>query len=205
MFRSAKTINDPLALSGRSAQVNVVLSGDALTRQFLAETPRPPSDPSQALLAYSFGNNIDLAQYEGMETAVFSQDIRLRFTFAPNTGMPGTIILRNVSLRLWLRLTDRDEGDTPRSAPPLELVYNGTLTVERQTDGSYIVKNLSPFSVRMGKTDGWRLLHLLASGAENTLTADLSFSAETTFTNVPANTTVRLTVEFGAGSIYTQW
>ncbi|GIV17400.1 MAG: hypothetical protein KatS3mg022_2835 [Armatimonadota bacterium] len=205
MFRSAKTINDPLALSGRSAGVSVVLGGDALTRQFSAETPRPPSNPSEALLTYSFGNNINLAQYEGMETLSISQGVRLRFTFTPNTGMPGVITLRNVSLRLWLWLTDKDSQDVARSALPIELAYNGTLTIERQTDGSYLSQNVIPFSVRTDKADGWQLLNILASGTENTLTVDLSFTAETGSSNIPANAAARLSVDFETSSAYIQW
>lgn len=205
MFRSAKTINDPLALSGRSAEVSVALGGDALTRQFSAETPRPPSNPSEALLTYSFGNNINLAQYEGMETLSINQGVRLRFTFTPNTGMPGVITLRNVSLRLWLRLTDRDSQDIARSAIPVELAYNGLLTIERQTDGSYLSQNVIPFSIPTDKADGWYLLNILASGSDNTLSADLSFAAETSSANVPTGAAARLTVEFDAGSAYVQW
>lgn len=202
IFRSAKTIEDPLALSGRYAEVNMVLGGDALTRQFSVNTPRPPSNPDEALLSYSFGNNVNLAQYEGMETLVFRQGVRLRFTFTPNTGMPGVITLRNVSLRLWLRLTDKDSQDITRFAKPL-LTYNGTLTIERQTDGSYLAQEI-PFSVQTNKADGWYLLNILASGTDNTLTADLSFAAETSSANVPTGTTAELAVEFVAGSIYAQ-
>lgn len=205
MFRSTKVINDPLALNGRYAEVNTVLGGDALTRQLNAETPRPPSDPSQALLVYSFGNSVNLAQYEGMETLTLSQGINLRFTFTPNSGMPAVITLRNVVLRLWLRVADKDSQDIPRSAMPIELNYNGTLTIERQTDGSYTAQNTLPFSVRIDKAEGWHLLNVLASGAENTLTADLSFTAETSSANVPPNATTKLRVEFGAGNAHIEW
>lgn len=205
MFRSTKTIHDPLALGGREGTVNIALDGDALTRQFSAETPRPPSEPSQALLYYSFGNNIDLAQYEGMAKLSLNQAVRLRFTFTPNSGMPGVIALRNASLRLWLRTGDRDSQDTPRSAQPVELVYTGDLTIERQTDGSYLTRESIPFSAQMDKASGSYLLNILASGSDNTLTADLSFTAETSSTNVAPNATARLSIEFQAGSAYIQW
>lgn len=205
MFRSAKTIEDPLALSGRFAEVSAVLGGDALTRQFSVETPRPPSDPSEALLVYQFGNNVNIAQYEGMETLTLNQGVRLRFTFAPNNGMPGVIVLRNVSMRLWLRLTDRDSEDIPRAATPFALTYSGTLTLERQTDGTYITNKVIPFSVQTDKADGWHLLNILGSGYENTLTVDLSFAGETNSSIIPEGATAKLNVHFEASSAHVRW
>lgn len=209
IFRSSKTINDPLALNGRSATIDVVHTGDALTRQFTVDPPANPTDPAQALLAYTFGNMVSsgspLQPYEGMESLDFSQKVRLRFQFTPNTGMPDDLVLRNVNLQILLRLKDTAPQGGSRFLTPVEFSYSGTLVLKRQVDGSYLPSNELTFIIPMDKQAGWSLLNILASGSENTLLAALSLNAETSSTNVPSGATARLTVEFAEGSARVLW
>lgn len=209
IFRSTKVINDPLTLSGRLASVDVGLTGDALAVQFIVDTPVDPTDPTQAMLTYSFGNTVTgdapLQPYEGMESLDLRQKVRIRFQFTPNSGMPNEFTLRNVNLRIWLRLKDTDTGGASRSLAPIEMFYSGTLTLKRQVDGSYQPDNDMAFTVSMNKQEGWSLLNLLASGDANTVVAALSLRAETSSTNVPSGAAVRLTVEFAEGSARVLW
>lgn len=209
IFRSSKTINDPLALNGRSATVDAVHTGDALTRLFTVDPPANPTDPAQALLAYSFGNMVSsgspLQPYEGMESLDLSQKVRIRFQFTPNTGMPNDLILRNVNLQIVLRLKDTASQGGSRSFTPIQLSYSGTLVLKRQIDGTYLPDSELSFTLPMDKQDGWSLLNILASGSENTLLVALSLNAETSSTNVPSGAAVRLTVEFAEGSARVLW
>ncbi|MEJ5252053.1 MAG: hypothetical protein HPY54_07090 [Chthonomonadetes bacterium] len=209
IFRSTKVINDPLTLRGRSASVDVGLTGDALACEFTVDTPVDPADPAQAMLSYDFGNTLigdaPLQPYEGMESLDLSQKVRIRFQFTPNTSMPNEFTLRNVNLRIWLRLKDTDAEGASRSLTPIQMSYSGTLTLKRQVDGSYQPDGDMAFTISMNKQEGWSLLNLLASGDANTAVVALSLRAETSSTNVPPGATARLTVEFAEGSARVLW
>jgi hypothetical protein len=196
MFRSAKTIADPLALNGRLAPADTNIGGDALTASLSAS----------GSAEYAFGNTIaSVAPYAGLERMTLSQRIRVRLQCEPNAGMPGSISLRNVSLSAHLRVSDTDDAGTPRQSPTIPLNYRDTLTLARQADGSYLTNATIPFSVKLSKSEGEGLLAILASGKENTMRIQMELRAETLRANIPNGATVTLTVEFDDSSAYLEW
>mgnify|MGYP001117280847 CR=1 FL=1 len=197
MFRSAKTISDPLALNGRLAQSDTSIGGDALTASLSAS----------GSAEYSFGNTIaSVAPYAGLESMTLSQRIRVRLQFEPNAGMPGSISLRNVSLSAQLRVSDTDDAGTPRQSTTIPLNYRDTLTLARQADGSYLTDATIPFSVKLSKSEAEGLLAILASGKENTMSIQMQWQAETRRANIPNGARVTLTVEFdNNSSAYVEW
>jgi len=196
MFRSAKTIADPLALNGRRAQASVSIGGDALTASLSA----------QGNGEYSFGNSIaSLAPYEGLESLTLRQNIRLRLEFNPNSNMPASVTLRNVSLHIRLRISDSDSGGNAREYPILRSNYNGTLTLARQTDGSYVAKDPLPLSSRLRKSEAETLLAILAGGTANVMSIEANLQAETARANIENVISVTLSITFDNGSAYIEW
>jgi hypothetical protein len=196
MFRSAKTIADPLALNGRLAPADTNIGGDALTASLSAS----------GSAEYSFGNTIgSVAPYEGLESVTLSQSVRLRLVCEPNASMPGSINLRNVSLGVRLRLADSDTSGASRQFSAIQLNYGGTLTLTRQTDGSYVTNTTLPFSTKLGKSEGETLLAILAGGEGNTMRVEMELQAETARANIPNGATMTLIIEFDNSSAYVEW
>lgn len=204
-FGAKKTIHDPFSTSGRFSQISLAVGGDALVRSFVADTPRPPATPAQAFLTYSFGNTVDPGQYAGLDSVKVNQTVLLRFSFSPNVLLPSTINLRSVMLRMWLRVEDVTEDATPRQSRTVEMVYNGSLTLERDVDGTYVARPNLLFSTDVGREAGAFLLNMLGTGSANTVVIDLSFRAETSSATVPINTIAQMSVHFLNSNAEVQW
>lgn len=194
VFSTSKTLTDPLGLQGRSANMNVQTAVDGLTTQLSAN--------QQGALKFSLNNlSTSGSPYEGMSTMEISQKASLTFSINSSGVLPSTFTLRDVDLRVVVKAS---EGTT-RISPPVEFRYTGFLTLVRQPDGSYRVQENLSFLDELDRYDGSALITILTTGSANTITADVSFAANTSSPNIPSGSTVSLILQFGDSNALVKW
>jgi hypothetical protein len=194
LLSTSKTLPNPLGLQGRSANVNAQVVVDGLTARLSAD--------QRSTLQFTLN---DLATsgnpYEGMSSIELSQQMSLLFSISSGSVLPATFTLRNVDLRVVVRAS---EG-TSRISPLVEFRYTGFLTLDRQSDGSYRVRESLSLQSELDRFDGFALISILIAGGTNTVTADVSFTAETSSPNLPSGSTVSLILQFGTSSAHIKW
>lgn len=194
VFNTSKTLTDPLGLQGKSVNMNAQTAVDGLTTQLSAN--------QQGALQFSLNNLSTSGKlYEGMSTMEISQKVSLTFSINSSGVLPSNIILRDVDLRVVVKAS---EGTTSIS-PPVEFRYTGFLTLVRQPDGSYRVQENLSFLDELDRFDGSALISILTTGGANTITADISFAANTNSPNIPSGSTVSFTLQFGDSNALVKW
>lgn len=194
VFSTSKTLTDPLGLQGKSANMDAEVAVDGLTTQISAS--------QQDALRFTLNNlTTPSSFYEGMSTMEVSQRATLTLSVASSSALPSTLVLRDVDLRVVVRAS---EG-TSRTSPPVEFRYTGFLTLDRQPDGSYRARENLSFADELDRFDGSALIAILVGGSANTVTADISFTANTSSPNIPSGSTVSFTLQFGDGKAVVRW
>lgn len=193
---TSKTISDPFGLLDRSADMDTPISGDGLTTHLTASGTLQSTLNDQA----SSGN--PLTPYEGMSRMEISQKAKMVFSINSAGALPPTFTLRDVDLRVTIRASD---GGGTRTSAPIEFAYTGFLTLDRQPDGRYTVRENLSFQNSLDRFDGSSLIAILVSGGVNTITASISFAADTSSPNVPSGTTIVTTLQFEEGSATIRW
>lgn len=188
-----RTISDPFGLLDRSADMNTSITGDGLTTHLTA---------SGALQFTLNDQGSSLAPYEGMSQVEISQKAKLVFSIVSDSALPSTFTLRDVNLRVTVRASD---GGGTRTSAPIEFTYAGSLTLDRQSDGRYRVRENLSLQKSLDRFEGWNLIEILVSGGANFITVDISFAADTSSPNVPSGTTITTTLQFEEGSASVGW
>lgn len=194
IFSTSKTLTNPLGLQGRGISVGTQVSVDELTTRLTAD--------QQGALQVTLNDQSTTGNpYEGLSTVKISQQASLFFSIVSGSILPTTIVLRNVDLRVVVRAS---EGSS-RTSPPIEFRYAGFLTLDRQADGRYKAREGLTFQSELDRFDGSALITILITGGANTVTADVSFAADTSSPNIPAGSTVSFTLLFGDGDAVVRW
>lgn len=193
---TSKTISDPFGLLGRSADMDTPITRDGLTAHLTASGTLLFTLNDQS----SSGN--PLAPYEGMSRMEISQKAKLVFSINSAGALPSTFTLRDVNLRVTVRASD---GGGTRTSAPIEFTYTGFLTLDRQSDGRYTVRENLSFQNSLDRFDGSTLIAILVSGGANTVTVNISFAADTSSPNIPSGTTIITSLQFEEGSATVRW
>lgn len=193
---TSKTLSEPLGLQGRSANMDTSVSVNGLTTHLTA------SGTLQFTLSDQASSGDPLAPYEGMSRMEVVQKMGLVFSISSTGALPTTFTLRDVSLRIAVRVSDSGGG---RTSPQVEFTYSGFLTLDRQSDGTYRARESLLLSSSLDRFDGSNLIAILVSGGANTVTASMSFSADTSSPNIPSGATVITMLQFDEGSATIRW
>jgi len=187
-------MSNPLGLQGRSLNANAQVILDGLTARFSVQR--------QGILQFTLDDIESPGNpYEGMSRMEITQQARLLLSINSSSVPPATFILRNVDLRIVVRAS---EG-TSRASPPVELRYTGLLTLDRQPDGSYLAREALSLRSDLDRFDGSALIAILTAGSDNTVTADVFLTAETSSPNIPSDSTVSFTLQLGNSSALVRW
>lgn len=194
VFGTSKTWIDPLGLQGRSANMSTQVTVDGLTTHLAAD--------QQNALRFTLNDQTTTGNpYEGMSTMEISQQVSLLFSIEAAGTLPTTFTLRDVDLRVVVRTS---EGSS-RTSPPIEFRYTGFLTLDRQADGSYKARESLLLRSELDRFDGSSLIAILIAGGANTVTSDVSFTADTSSPNIPSGSTVSFTLQFGNSNAVVRW
>ncbi|MGQ9486556.1 MAG: hypothetical protein ACUVTY_05280 [Armatimonadota bacterium] len=193
---TSKTISNPFGLLGRSADMDTSISGDGLTMHLTA------TGTLQFTLNDQTSSGNPLAPFEGMSRMEISQKAKLVFSINSAGTLPSTFTLRNVNLRVTVHASD---GGGTHTSAPIEFTYTGFLTLDRQPGGRYTVRENLSFQNSLDRFDGSSLIAILVSGGVNTITANISFAADTSSPNVPSGTMTTTSLQFGEGSATVRW
>lgn len=194
VFSTSKTWINPLGLQSRSVNMIAQVTVDGLTTHLVAD--------QQNALQFTLNDQTTAGNpYEGMSTMGISQRAILTFFVSSSGTLPSTFTLRDVDLRIAVRAS---EGSS-RTSPLVEFRYAGFLTLDRQPDGSYRARENLSFLSELDRFDGSALITILIAGGANTVTADISFTADTSSPNIPPGSTVSFTLQFGDGNAVVRW
>lgn len=189
---TSKMLAEPLGLQGRSADANAVVSVDGLTTHLSAS----------GALQFAIEDRTSSESYEGLSRVELAQNASLLFSIVPDGALPATFTLRNVNLRIIVRVAE--SGGTP-VAPPVEFTYTGSLTLDRQSDGRYKARESLLLQRSLDRFDGSSLIAILGSGGVNTVSVNIFLTADTSSPNIPSGATVSMSLQFGEGSATVRW